>query len=444
MAQTTDRQELEALREELANRDSELENIRQAGILITSSLDIERILALLMELGIAEVMAEVGAILLVEKENISTAISWGLGEEIIHRVGYISGEKVLDSVIATGQPAVSVNTETDEALARIDEFEFIKNFMFVPLVAHGSVVGVMVVINKQDAEGFDDKDLEHLSSLAGFSAVAIENARLHATELEKEKMEQELKVAHNIQMGLLPCTPPKIENVSMKGLCFPAKDVGGDYYDYLDLGDGYWGILIADVSSKGTPAALMMSMARIVFRVIAQSSRSPAEIVARVNAIIHDDMSISSGMFVTLFLGVLDTSTMTMSYTNAGHCPTIIVRRETPDSPTDLIELKTGDLFVGFDKDMQYHENSVRLLPGDLVVFYTDGVTDVLNSSEDVYGPQRFMKLLRDKWELSLTDLSQAVFNDVMSFAGATEVASMQYDDFTLVLLRYHDAEQDR
>ncbi len=186
----------------------------------------------------------------------------------------------------------------------------------------------------------------------------------------------------------------------------------------------------------------MMSMARIVFRVIAQSSKSPSEIVARVNAIIHDDMSISSGMFVTLFLGVLDTNTMTMSYTNAGHCPTIIVRKEEDTGNVDLIELKTGDLFVGFDKDMQYHEDSVNLLPGDLVVFYTDGVTDVLNSEDDVYGPDKFMKLLRKKWELALTDLSQAVFKDVMDFAGASDLSCLQYDDFTLVLLRYHKPEE--
>lgn len=430
--------DLLALQEELACKTAELENIKQAGVLITSSLDIERILALLMELALSTVMAEVGAIILKHNRSISTAIAWGIDEKMIERVTWKSGKKVVETVLEEVTPVIIPDAAANEELQQIDEFEFIRSLMFVPLHSQDSVVGVLVVINKEDAEdSFNEVDLEMLSSLGGFASVAIENARLHIEELEKEKMEQELKVANRIQMGLLPDTPPSIDGVEMSGVCHPAKDVGGDYYDYLDLGDGCWGILIADVSSKGAPAALLMSMIRIVFRVIAREIRSPAEIVTKVNETIYDDMSGSSGMFVTLFLGVLDTKDMKLTYTNAGHCPTLVLRQPDADSPVELTELITEDLFVGFDSDIQYSQRTIQIEKGDLVVFYTDGVTDVLNAQEDVYGTQRFYEFLKGAWQKKLPELTKAVYDDVVKFSGTTAEIVSQYDDFTFVLLRY-------
>ncbi len=433
----TESGELDLLRQELSRKTAELDHIRQAGVLITSSLDIERILALLMELGLASVNAEVGAIMLQHGATVIPAIAWGVDGDMVQKIALSSGEKLYEAVMREAEPVRVDEAGTDARLLRIDEFAFVRNLLYVPLQTQDKVLGVMIAINKQDDGAFTDSDVGLLTSLSGFASVAIENARLHIEELEKQKMAQELKLANQIQMGLLPCAPPEIPGVVMKGLCFPAKDVGGDYYDYIDLGQGFWAILIADVSSKGAPAALLMSMVRIVFRVVAMESRSPAEIVRKVNMIIYDDMSMTSGMFVTLFLGVLDTTRMVLTYTNAGHCPTILLRRPAEQEPVTLTELKTDDMFIGFDKLWDFHEEKVQLRRGDLLVFFTDGVTDVLNDEDEVFGTARFHALLKARWEMNLTDLSQLIVNDVFGFSGAREENASQYDDFTLVMLRY-------
>jgi phosphoserine phosphatase RsbU/P len=249
---------------------------------------------------------------------------------------------------------------------------------------------------------------------------------------EMERKNTELAIAAEIQQSFLPDTIAQIEGFEIAARSIMAKEVGGDFFDVIPLevvplGKGKIGIMIADVSGKGIPAALFMALSRIVVRVNAiWYGRKPAAAIRDANTIIANDTK--SGMFVTLFYGFLDSTTRTLTYVNAGHNPPIHFRA----ADGTLAELPATGIAVGALSDADYSQVNVQMEPGDVLTLYTDGITEAENAALEMFGIERLEKVILSSHGLSANDLSQEILNAVKAFTGDHP----QSDDITLMVIR--------
>jgi phosphoserine phosphatase RsbU/P len=252
-------------------------------------------------------------------------------------------------------------------------------------------------------------------------STAKERDRFHDT-LEKEKTEME--IARNIQQSFLPKNGPSVNGFDIYALNVPAKEVGGDFYDFIDLGNGRSGLVIADVSGKGVPGAIYMALSRTVLRATSSQASGPAQAVAEANRLIAETSE--SGMFVTLFYAVLDHSSGCLTYANAGHNPPLLLRKEV------FTELEGEGIALGATDDAVSEEKALPLKSGDIVLFYTDGVTEANDPSGEQYGEERLRAILAKLSASPAQLIVEGIKEDVIDFAKG----AAQYDDITLMALK--------
>jgi sigma-B regulation protein RsbU (phosphoserine phosphatase) len=260
----------------------------------------------------------------------------------------------------------------------------------------------------------------------------IEN--LNRVTAEKERIGAELSVATRIQASMLPKIFPPFPNrweFDLYGSMLPAKEVGGDFYDFFLIDKDTLAVLIADVSGKGVPAALFMVIAKTLIKNSAQYGLSPKEVFETVNNLLCANND--EGMFVTAFMGYLDIPTGKFTCVNAGHNPPLLGR----DGDFDWIKIKRG-LVLGGMEDMFYKEETMTLKPGDMVYLYTDGVTEALNPEEELFGESRLMEAANKCRDSSLKDFIFSIKKEIDAFAGGTE----QADDITMLAMQYKGAEK--
>jgi hypothetical protein len=246
---------------------------------------------------------------------------------------------------------------------------------------------------------------------------------LEATE--RGKLEHEMNIARDIQMELLPKSFPKLQGLDMYAFTVPARHVGGDCYDVIDIGDGCLAVTIGDVSGKGTPAAILMANVQAAVRALSESDVPPDELIARVNRLVHGYTEES--VFITFFYSVLNLRTGELHYVNAGHNPPCVLRR---DGRKDYLD--KGGLVIGVMPDSEYEEGRVTLDPGDDLVLYTDGITEATNPSDEMYGQKRLEELLVEHRHDSAREIEEHVYTSIKDFA---EGAS-QSDDLTMVIVK--------
>ena len=247
---------------------------------------------------------------------------------------------------------------------------------------------------------------------------------------ERERMARELEIAHQVQMSLLPKRSPDVAGCDIAGLCVPAKEVGGDYYDFISLGDGRLGIAIGDVSGKGVPAAIYMTLTKGIFQSNAEVISSPKEVLIRVNNLMY--RTIERGSFVSMFYAVLDVNSLKMRFSRAGHNPALYLQSKGGDTrmlePAGIaLGLDNGKVFAGV-----INEQETALRKGDLLVFYTDGFTEAMNKNLEEYGEERLIKVLKANEQGSAKEIIDAVYSDVVKFASDYQ----QHDDMTMVVAK--------
>jgi len=312
----------------------------------------------------------------------------------------------------------------------------IRTAMVAPLIFKGAAVGVIYVDTQSRAVPFTDEELEMLNSIANQAAVAITNARLQGQLLEQHKMAREMEIARTIQMNLLPKTYPDLPGYQLSAMSLPAKQVGGDYYDFLKMPDGRLGLAIADVSGKGVPAAILTATTRSYLQSETQHKDSTlAQTVSRMNRMVHRD--VTNDMYVTMVLSSLDPTDGSLEYVNAGHAHPVIL------SATGEIEFLTeGGLFLGIEEGSSYVSDKSRIQPGGVLILYTDGVTDILSPAGKPFTSERFYEILKDKHYLSAEEIRNAVYQACLKHRGTAD----QFDDFTLIVLKrldFNDSEID-
>jgi len=300
----------------------------------------------------------------------------------------------------------------------------LRSILCVPLQLKGNTLGVIYVDNRLQVGVFTPADLELLTAIAATAAAAIENARLYQVAVEKGRMERELQVAREVQASLLPRQTPQIEGWEFAAFWQPAREVAGDFYDFIP-GERL-GLVIADVSDKGMSAALFMALSRSIVRASMARLLPPAEGIAQANRLICADSM--NSMFVTLFYAQLDPATGEFTYVNAGHNPPLLLRAETGE----LIELTRTGMVLGLFESVRFDQRSMQLQPGDLVLLYTDGVTDALDAQGQEFGLDRLRQMVLEHRNASAAELASALDGAVTAFAGA----AARFDDITVVIAK--------
>lgn len=296
----------------------------------------------------------------------------------------------------------------------------------VPMQIQNQIKGLILVGDKTRGGSFSKTDLEFLYSLGNLAIISIENARLFEETIEKQRMEDELKIAREIQQGLLPEELPEIEGFDVAAINIPSKQVGGDYYDALERSETEFVIAIGDVSGKGTPAALLMANVQAALRTLVPIESSLTKATARINDL--TSLNTKGGKFITFFWAILNVKTRKLRYVNAGHNPPLLIRS---DGRTERLE--TGGLILGIIKTQTpYEEGVVEFQSGDSLVMYTDGVSEAMDAEGRDFTEERLEMILQNHRNLSAQNLIRKVQEELDSHVKGTP----QSDDITMLVLK--------
>ncbi|NOV01555.1 PP2C family protein-serine/threonine phosphatase [Paenibacillus planticolens] len=418
---------------------------------VNSTIRKQDLLIKIMETSSRIMNAEASSVILVDKEKGELFFDLALGEkgDEVREIRLKIGEGIAGWVAQTGQSVKIDDAAQDERWSskvakRVDYPT--RSMLCVPLVSKGKIIGVLQVLNKRDDAHFTDRDLQLLESIASPIAASLENAMLYdaleKTTAAKERMESELRIATDIQMGFLPrqglslssassvaaaCTDADGRTAAIaetRAYIRPAREVGGDFYDYFRLGDEKLFFVLGDVSDKGIPAALFMAVTMTLLKGKMSPGMSPGELLTAVNQELYKD---DSTMFATIFCGVLDVGTGKLLYSDGGHCPPYVVRES---GEVEQLKGKKG-LPLGVMDDMFYGDNEVTLGLGDRVVLFTDGITEAEDRQQEQYGFQRLYELLKKELSSQQSMLLDHMVEDVDRFAdGAT-----QSDDIAVLIV---------
>ena len=257
--------------------------------------------------------------------------------------------------------------------------------------------------------------------------MAIENAMLFQENLEKQRMEEELNIARDLQMSMLPASCPEVEGYQIAALSKPAMEVGGDFYDFIQMDSDRLGIVVGDVTGKSVSGALVMSAARSVFRMLSERGLGVGEIMMRANHRTKQD--IKSGMFVALLYALLDAERRVLKICSAGQTQPIHIDARTGQAV--LVDTE-GDTFpLGILEDADYQETRVQMTPGDKVILYTDGIVEAMNVDEEIYGFDRLLSAVARLHQEKADALLKGILSEVAAFVGQAK----QHDDITLIVL---------
>jgi len=337
------------------------------------------------------------------------------------------GKGLAGSVAATGEPLILRDAYDDPRFDRsLDQKTGYRtrSMLCVPIKNRGQrVVGVLQLLNKTNGM-FGARDLEFLSGISDHMAIAMENATLHMELLEKQRMEQELALGREIQSRLLPSAPVDVRGVELGALSLPCYEVGGDYFDFLELPDGDLGLAIGDVSGKGVSAALIMSSVQAALRVAAPIEDDLARLVARLNALIF--RSATGRKYATFFFARYTPSSGVLRYVNAGHNPPYII------AGSVLTEIGSTGRPIGLLPESSYSEGTIELPPGSTLFLYTDGLNEAADPDETEFGNARLRELFLSQSGAATNEIPSRVLDAVTAF----ERGAKPTDDKTIVVMR--------
>jgi sigma-B regulation protein RsbU (phosphoserine phosphatase) len=305
----------------------------------------------------------------------------------------------------------------------------IGSILAVPLISSEQIKGVLCAA-KREEYSFEQEDRDMLMAFADQAVVALENARLIKESILKERFEEELKIAHDAQMKLLPKVMPRVSRLTIDATCITANEVGGDYYDFFELDDDKLGMVIADVSGKGPSAAFYMAEIKGIIESLAQAYSSPKDLLSQVNRTLYDN--IDRKTFITMIYAIFDPKQRKLTFCRAGHCPPILCQSRNEEFQM----LEPGGLGLGLDNgplfDITIKEQTVRLRKGDTVLLYTDGVTEARNTDEEEFSEIRLGETMVELHTLPATDIREQLVAHINTFVGEQQ----KHDDLTFVVMQ--------
>jgi sigma-B regulation protein RsbU (phosphoserine phosphatase) len=341
------------------------------------------------------------------------------------------GQPLQHLVFETGKPILIQDFQGDRRISpAARKLKNVGTLVVAPLSSHGEIIGLLCVTKHQAFE-FDKDTINVLSAFADMVSVALENSALIRESIEKERMEQELKVAQQMQRSLLPHILPSSPRFEIAAQSVPAYEVGGDYYDVLNLDPDRLGFVVGDVSGKGVSAALYMAQVKGIFQSLSNDSASTREILIRMNGPLCNSMEKKS--FISLLYAVLDTSNGQLSFSRAGHCPLLYVHDGNP------VYLRPEGMALGLDPSDRFasslEEKTLQLTAGDIVVVYTDGVTESRDSEDREFEYDRLAACVLKHHDSPATMILDSILDEVQAYSGKDEAE----DDITVLVLRWKD-----
>lgn len=332
------------------------------------------------------------------------------------------GEGLIGHVAVTGKPYVADDVRNNPRY--INARPRTKSEMVAPIISNHEVIGVFD-LESDELNSYSNDDLEVLTLLSSQVAIIIEKVMLHDSLIEKQRLETQLEVARQVQLELLPARDPQLNGFDISAYNFPTEEVSGDYYDWVRIYDDQIGIVIADVSGKGVPAALLMAFLRASLRAATHIGYAPHISMSKVNYLLWE--SIERNQFVTAFYGIFDATNRTLAYSNAGHNPALFMGA---DGSARFEE--RGGVPLGMFRDTRYYEYFETIEPGQMLVLYTDGLTEAMNSKEEEYGRDRLVDAVRQCRDLSAREMINHIHRDLMSWTEGQGA----HDDVTVLIVK--------
>lgn len=341
------------------------------------------------------------------------------------------GEGLLGRAWQSGAPICSNEFSEAPELAKLRDSSFgASSVMVAPLLYAKQNMGVLALANSRMGSPFSQNDFVVFKSISEQSAFALYNAIIYSEANEKKRLDHDLQIARDIQRILLPAEAPKLNGFEISGLNVPARQVSGDYFDYIKIDDERLGVAIADVSGKGVPASLIMAICRSVLRSQAIGNPSPADVLQKVNRQLYPD--IKEDMFISAAYLVLDHVRGQVTLARAGHDAPLLYKQKTQT----IQPLKTPGMVVGIDRgdvfDRLTTDVAVELEPGDFIFLYTDGITEALDSEGNEFGLERTIAAVRSSAKESAAAIVTRMIDELRNFVGSTP----QNDDITLIAIR--------
>lgn len=375
-------------------------------------------------------MANCGMLAVVDKrkQTLRLVDSFGIEKAAARKEPPVSilGDLISHTALLSREEALALFTGEKERETMKEYFSAVCASWVLPLVHHEDMLGILTLGEKVLPTRFHSEDRQLMETLGSQLSVALKNSLLYKETLGKRLMEEELLFARKIQSAFLPRVFPVLDRLDLYGKNVPSRFVGGDYFDVIDAGNDRYLIAIADVAGKGVPAALLTSMLQASLRTQIMEAKPVKQVITTLNSLIVE--MTGPEQFATLFLGEIDTRKMNLTYCNAGHCYPILTGGR--DGPRLLSD---GDLVLGVLKDSPYEEHVVGLAPGELLVLYTDGVTEAISTMGEEFGEERLMKLLNCvPSSCSAKDVVTKVEKAVVEFTRSGELS----DDMTVLALR--------
>ncbi len=406
----------------------ELGTLNEIATAINSAMALDKILDLITQRCVHHLGAEQGAVLLLKefKPEKPFQTLCRAGDTSHQRLPFRLDDQLAGWMLKYRSPLLINDMGSDRRFATGGSDLFsVRSLLCAPMVCKGRMTGLLVVFNKKTATGFSADDQRLLAIIASESAQVIENARLAEKEKTLLHMQEELRLAYEIQYNLLPGEPPRLAGYDIAGKSIPAKEVGGDYFDFLTVGENNLAFCLGDVSGKGLPAALLMANLQAAVRSQAMAGTSLTSCLERANALLFRNTSPEK--FATLFFGSLDTAGHVLHYCNAGHNHPFLIGKE-----TEPLRLSAGGLALGCFDSFPFEESQVPMNPGNWLVVFSDGISEAVNETGEEFGEARLGELATANRDGSAAELIEKILQSVGAHAGDRP----QMDDMTLVVLK--------
>lgn len=409
---------------ELKREALEKDLLYRLGKKLSGKLEVNEVMKEVMDSLKQVVSYDVGGVFLVEPEanQIYGLYTVGYDHQYDSQLEMKIGQGLLGHVASTGEPVI-VNDVTKDS-RYIDANPDTRSEIVVPIKLDDRLVGV-VNLESSQVNAFEPKSLALISAFASQAAISLERARLHEDSLKNRRFEEQLNIAREIQRTFLPAHNPSIFGYDMAGTNISSGEVGGDYYDFIRIVDSHLGVAIGDVSGKGIPAALIMASFRASLIAEIRNNYSIRTICQKVNSLLFE--SLEPGNYVTAVYGVLDTKNHIFTFSNCGHNLPFILRAD-----GSVEYLREGGPVLGVAQDGVYEERAIVIAPGDMMVLYTDGVTETFAESGEEFGLDRLIELVKANRKKTAAEIEDLIYKAVTEFASAKHV----FDDLTMVIIK--------
>jgi sigma-B regulation protein RsbU (phosphoserine phosphatase) len=401
--------------------------ISKVGVTLLASTTLDETLEQIVSLVFEAVPADRCLLMMRDGENEEMRVAVARLRDRVGEVGEIRvSRNVMDEVVMRGNSVLTSDAQHDPRFASgTMVLQGVRSVLAVPLGDSEKVFGI-IYADSPIAEGkFNEDHLKVLTTLASVAAIRVENARLVESRLQQERLERELQLASEIQQRFQPAAPPQVPGYELQGISFPCYEIGGDYYDFIQRDDGRLIIALGDVSGKGTAAALLMSSLHAAIHAQTGSHDTLVETISAVNRYLADN--IPPNRFVTLFFAELDPESGAVSFLNAGHNPPLIVH-----AAGTVEQLASGGLPLGIRADAEYREGRTHLQMGDVLVIYSDGVTEATSPNGEEFGPTRLYEVVSRNVDASAAGIRDRIESALTKFSQGTQAA----DDITLVIVK--------